>query len=368
MRKNHWNSLHGGVYVPVTQKIQPNPYLEDSLRDLVTVEGLQITKINPAYMTRLLSEINSSNTSLRFHITSLNPIRPENRADEWEKKALQGFENGLGEIIEQVKNDSVHEYRYMAPLFTEKRNKELEQLNATKNKLFTIIAHDLRNPFNGILGFVDLLMNEYENFDDFQRREMITLIEKSSKNTYELLENLLLWSKIQIDKVEINKKQANLKNLITGAVSAYLHVAEKKSISFTLHVPENLTVFADEFTLKIIVANLFSNAVKFTPREGAITIGATRSGGFVEIMVSDTGKGIPPEIIPTLFSIGANNTTLGTENEKGTGLGLTFCSEFVEKNGGKIWVDSEIGKGTTFRFTLPEQEKPVAAKIVKKEK
>lgn len=419
-----WNSSHGGVYVPVTSKIQPNPYLEDSLRDIVTIDGQKLTKINPAYMTRQLSEINYSNTSLQFHITSLNPIRPANEADNWEKEALENFENGHSEIMELVKNNTESEYRFMAPLITEKsclqchakqgykegqvrggisvsfpatiylsgirkqsfsmalahffillggiaglfayyrisnkylaetekRNKELEQINATKNKLFSIIAHDLRNPFNSILGFADILLNGYESFSDSQRRELIALIDKSSKNTFELLENMLLWSKIQIDKIEITPKKVHLKKLITEAFSAYVHVAEKKDISFDLDVPDSIYVNADEFTIKITIANLFSNAIKFTPSNGSIKISANMQNDFVEIGISDSGMGIPAEKIPGIFNSAGNISTMGTDNEKGTGLGLTLCKEFVEKNGGRIWVESEEGLGSVFHFTLP---------------
>lgn len=419
-----WNSSHGGLYVPVTPQTQPNPYLEDSLRDLVTVDGQLLTKINPAYMTRQISEINASNASLRFHITSLNPIRPDNVADEWEKMALKSFESGVPEKMERVKNNSVPEYRYMAPLTTErsclqchakqgykegevrggisisfpatlylngirkhtfflalvhffllfggifglwayyrmsnkyladteKRNMQLEQINATKNKLFSIIAHDLRNPFNSILGFAEMLMNDYEKFSDSQRKEIIALIDKSSKNTFELLENLLLWSKIQIDKIEITKEKVQLKRLTSEALSAYKHVAQRKSISLEVNVPEEIYVHADEFTTKITIANLFSNAIKFTPANGSIRIDAARQQNFVEVSISDTGIGIPVEKIPGLFSAAGIGSTRGTGNEKGSGLGLTLCKEFVEKNGGQIWVESETGKGSSFCFTLP---------------
>lgn len=241
--------------------------------------------------------------------------------------------------------------RYLAE--TEKRNKELQQINVTKNKLFTIIAHDLRNPFNSILGFADLLMNDYEKFSDSQRMEIIALIDKSSKNTFELLENLLLWSKIKVDKIEITRKKVHLKKLINEALSAYVHIAEKKAISFELNVPESIYVNADEFTMKITIANLFSNAIKFTPSNGSIKISANMQNDFVEVGISDSGVGITSENIPYLFSAAVNISTLGTSNEKGTGLGLTLCKEFVEKNGGRIWVESKEGIGSTFYFTLP---------------
>lgn len=419
-----WNSSHGGVYVPVNKKTQPNIYLIDSLRDIVTTEGMQLTKINPAYMTRQISEINANNTNLQFKITSLNPIRPYNKADSWENEALKTFEEGIPEVLELVNKDSIKVYRYMAPLFTEnsclkchakqgykvgqvrggisvsfpatiylkginkqlfslaiihlflllggiaglasyykiskkylteteKRNIELEQINATKNKLFTIIAHDLRNPFNSILGFAEMLMNDYESFSDSQRLEIIALIDKSSKNTFELLENLLIWSKIQIEKIEITQKNFQLKELISEAIKAYVHVAEKKAISLDIDIPENIYVLVDDFTIKITIANLFSNAIKFTPINGKIKICSTTQNDFVEVSIADTGVGIGEHNIASLFNSTLNISTSGTSNEKGTGLGLIICREFVEKNGGRIWVTSKIGSGTTFYFTIP---------------
>jgi signal transduction histidine kinase len=419
-----WGSEHGGVYAPITETTLPNPYLIDSLRDVVTLEGLQLTKINPAYMTRQISEINEKYNDIQFHITSLNPIRPANKADLWETKALNLFEENIPEILELVKNDTVSEYRYMAPLLIENscldchaaqgyklgeirggisvsfpatlylkfmkermfsytiihflilafgiigilvfyrmqkkyysiiknKNAELIHINSTKDKVFSIIAHDLRNPFNSILGYTDLLVSDYEILDENQRKKYITQIDKSSKSAFDLLENLLLWARTQRDKIEINKESLNLNNLIAEALNVLLGIAKKKSINIDTDISGKFFVYADAFTMKTIIANLVSNAIKFTPENGKITIDASQTSEIVEIRISDNGVGIPLETMPKLFLADQSISALGTNNEKGTGLGLVLCKEFIEKNGGEIDVESVMGKGTKFIIKIP---------------
>lgn len=422
-----WNSQHGGLYVPITAETQPNPYLIDTLRDIVTVDSMRLTKINPAYMTRQIAEIHKTDNNLRFHITGLNPIRPANKADKWETKALNLFEGNTSEILELVRNDSSSQYRYMAPLITEKsclkchsrqgyklggirggisvsfpsalytkvineqlfsfalihflilslgiiglmvyyrisnnyfsiiktKNEKLLQINATKDKLFSIIAHDLKGPFNIILGYSDLLKTGYDGYEEDKRKKLINEIDKSSKNAFELLENLLLWARTHRNKIKIVKENLNLKKNIIEAIGVYLPYAEKKNITIDISVSENLNIYADKFSIKTIISNLFNNAVKFTPQNGNIKINAIRKDNFIEISISDTGVGIPPEIIPKLFRIEDSISTKDTDNEKGTGLGLLLCKEFTEKHKGKIRVESELGKGTKIIFTIPENE------------
>lgn len=418
-----WNAQHGGVYVPVTATTPPNQYLNDKSRDIVTTDSMQLTMLNPAYMTRQIADIHKTNFDVQFHITSLNPVRPENKADNWETNALVLFNEGISETFELVKDKPGFQYRYMAPLITEQscldchshqgykvgdiiggisvsypatlylsivkgqifsivlfhliilimgiagliyfhrllnknytiiknKNIELEHLNTTKNRLFSIIAHDLTNPFNSILGFAELLMTEYENLGEHQRKNFIRLIHKSSQNTYELLKMLLLWAKTQMDNVEIIKTECNLEALIIEAVQAHLVNADKKNINFTLDIPDNITAWADRFAIKTVIANLFGNAIKFTPEGGRIEISARQMNNDVEIKVSDNGVGISPHIIPKLFSMEKNFSTYGTNKEKGSGLGLLICKEFVVKQGGKIWVESELGEGSDFYFTI----------------
>jgi len=231
--------------------------------------------------------------------------------------------------------------------------KELKISNDTKDKLFSIIAHDLKNPFNVIFGYTDLLKESYNEFSEVKRKDFINEIDKSSKSAYQLLENLLLWALSQQGKIEIEKEETNLKQLIIEAVSPYFHSAKKKKITFTNSVSDNITVSVDEQTIKTVIANLFSNAVKFTPNNGHILINAAIIDKFVEIKISDNGVGISNKVQSKIFRIDESHSTPGTNNEKGTGLGLSLCKEFVEKNGGKIWVESEEGVGSQFYFTIP---------------
>ncbi len=233
-------------------------------------------------------------------------------------------------------------------------NKELAESNDTKNKFFSIIAHDLINPFNAILGYSDLLVNQYNDFDEADRREFISDIHISAKTTFELLENLLLWARSQMNKIEIIKEVLDLREIINKAIGAYVPGAEKKQITYSINIPDKLIVRADRFTLITIITNLFSNAIKFTPEKGHISISALRKNNFIEISVSDNGVGISKDNIPKLFQIEKNVSTMGTNKEKGTGLGLLLCKEFVEKNEGKIWLESELGKGTKIIFTIPD--------------
>ncbi len=251
-------------------------------------------------------------------------------------------------------------------------NLELKGLNATKDKLLSIIAHDLKNPFNVIFGYTDLLKESYNEFSEDNRKEFINEIYNSAKSTYQLLENLLLWAMSQRGKIKIEKGDMNLKQLIVEAISPYLHGAKKKEITFTNSVSENITVNVDKQSIKTVIANLFSNAIKFTPQKGHITIEATIIANFVEVKICDNGVGIPPEKASKIFRIEESHSTLGTNKEKGTGLGLSLCKEFVEKNGGEIWVKSEEGKGSRFYFSVPltpdKQDKPNKDKISEQKK
>ena len=238
-------------------------------------------------------------------------------------------------------------------LIIKNKNTELLQINATKDKFFTIIAHDLKSPFNSILGFTNLLITEYDNLDDEQRVEFINEIDKSSKSSYNLLENLLLWATSQRDGIKINKTENKVSDIINDAIDPYLQSAELKNITVSINSCDDLYVIADKFTLVTTIRNLFNNAIKFTPSNGAIEIVVIHQPQTIEISISDTGVGIPDEIMPKLFQIDENITTLGTDNEKGTGLGLLLCKEFIQKNGGDIIVKSEIGKGTMITFTIP---------------
>jgi len=241
-----------------------------------------------------------------------------------------------------------------------KRGIELKELNATKDKFFSIIAHDLKSPFNIILGYTELLNTSYDDFDEIEKKNLIDEIDKSSKAVFKLLHNLLLWAQAQSKKSIIVKESLNLKDLVIEATNAYLPIAENKSIHFDLNVPEDLIIYAEKLAIRTVIANLFDNAIKYTPAKGKISIEASQINGFIEVRVSDTGRGIPVDIKAKLFQIGESISTYGTEYEKGTGLGLILCKEFVEKHGGTIGVENSTGdastgktNGASFYFRLP---------------
>ncbi len=235
----------------------------------------------------------------------------------------------------------------------EEREKELEQLNVTKDKFFSIIAHDLKNPFNIILGYADILNTDFDNFDEAELKRMINEIDKSSKITYNLLDNLLTWSRSQQGKIQINKELYNLKHLVEQSCEVCKLNATNKNIKISIEIPIDYKLYVDRFTISTAIGNLLSNAIKFTQEGGLIAIYAEKDHKNISINIKDTGIGMSEETAFNLFNDGKSNSTLGTNNESGTGLGLIISQEFVKKNGGEISVVSELGKGSIFTFTFP---------------
>jgi two-component system sensor histidine kinase/response regulator len=238
----------------------------------------------------------------------------------------------------------------------ETQRDELERLNITKDKFFSIIAHDLRNPFHSILGFSDLLIKDYENIEDQKKKEFIRMIFESSQNAHNLLENLLQWSRTQSDTIRFNPSELSLSHIINENVHLFRLYLDNKNITLTSFIDENTTIYADKNMIHTVVRNLLNNAVKFTPIGGKISVTSQDKGKFISVGISDTGIGINPEDIPKLFHLEDFHTTQGTEGEAGTGLGLIICHDFIRRQGGEITVDSEPGKGTTFAFTLPKSK------------
>ena len=230
---------------------------------------------------------------------------------------------------------------------------ELKELNASKDKFFSIIAHDLKNPFSTIIGFSEILKEDLGGQPGGRPKEYSKMIYTSAVQTFRLLENLLEWANSQRGNIVFKPQKIKFCDLLNEELNTLNETATGKNIEITCVVAENLTILADKNMLKTILRNLISNAIKFTPRNGKVTVKASSDNKNAEVEVSDNGIGMAQETISKLFRIDANLTTLGTEKEKGTGLGLFLCKEFVEKHGGKIWVTSEEGAGTSFFFTVP---------------
>jgi PAS domain S-box-containing protein len=231
----------------------------------------------------------------------------------------------------------------------------LIELNATKDKFFSIIAHDLKNPFNSILGFSEMLKHEAKYLENSNIGNYASLINTAATHTFSLLENLLTWSRMQSGSVKFSPRSLILSQVIQDEIILAMQAAIQKSIVLVNNVGKNLIIGADENMLKNILRNLISNAIKFTPKNGRIEVNAEENEFGFEISVTDNGVGIKPENIEKLFKIEANFSTRGTASEKGTGLGLLLCKEFVEKHGGKIQVESQQDVGSTFKFTIPRK-------------
>lgn len=232
---------------------------------------------------------------------------------------------------------------------------ELKALNATKDKFFSIIAHDLKNPLNVITGYSESLEEMKSTFPEERARKAVSRIYKSAINLNKLLENLLEWSRMQIGKKEFVPRELKLNYVINDNIVLLSGMANSKAIELTSDVEEDLSVIADHNMLKTVLRNLITNALKFTPRGGKVKISAKDRGDCIEVSVMDTGIGISQENQKKLFRIDAPYVTAGTEQEIGTGLGLVLCRDFIKKHRGKIWVESEIDKGSIFTFTLPKE-------------
>lgn len=272
----------------------------------------------------------------------------------WESATIAPIKNDRGQTISYlaVKEDITAKKEAEEALIQSQQ--KLQQVNATKDKFFSIIAHDLKNPFNIILGFSDLLLQNHKEYDEDTRESVIKTIYDISLKTFNLLENLLAWSRTQMGKIPFSPKVIDLQTLTNDSISLFKEIADKKRIKLTAMVTEDLSVYADRDMVATVLRNLIINGIKFTPREGRVIVRANKSAdSMILIEVKDSGIGISPEKIEIIFSVDRDWSEAGTEDESGTGLGLFLCKEFVEKNGGRIWVESEVSVGTSFFFTLP---------------
>ncbi len=233
-------------------------------------------------------------------------------------------------------------------------NKKLTILNATKDKFFSIIAHDLKNPFNSILGFSELLVEEFKELTEEKKLEYAGIIHDSSFRIYLLLENLLEWAGTQTGNIRFQPEVLDLNEVIETNYALISNRFDEKGIRFIKDLPDAANVFADYNMVSTVVRNLMGNALKFT-ENGEIKARATETGDYLTVSISDSGIGIPSKMLAGIFEIDHKKSTNGTRGEKGSGLGLLICKEFVLKNGGEIFVTSEEGKGTTFTFTLPRK-------------
>lgn len=230
----------------------------------------------------------------------------------------------------------------------------LIKLNETKDRFISIISHDLRTPFSSILGFTDLLLSD-SDLTASEQKQYVEFIRESSKSMLSLVNSLLDWTRLQTGRIRFEPEKIEVHKIIENSLNALTGVAFQKNIEIVSKIKDDVFVFVDKELILQVFNNLLSNAIKFTPKYGSIFISVNKSSRmrFLEFSVKDTGKGIKAENIKKLFRVDAKFSSEGTEGEKGTGLGLSLVKEIIEKHGGTIWVESEYGKGSDFKFTLP---------------
>ncbi len=265
---------------------------------------------------------------------------------------IKGFKLGAVDYVTKPFNKEELMIRVNTRIELKAVREKLRQALATKDKFFSIIAHDLMNPFNALLGFSSLLLTNQETMSADDRREFIQDIQQVSIQGHNLLTNLLFWARSQTGRLEVKPVSFNLEDVVEKNVELLSENAKQKDINLLTSI-DNQQIFADKNMLDAVIRNLLSNAVKFTSTNGTVEISSKKEDNAVEISISDTGVGISAEDMDKLFRMDVNHTTVGTKRETGTGLGLILCKEFVEKQGGTIKVDSEEGKGSRFSIRLP---------------
>ncbi|MGS0526107.1 sensor histidine kinase [Zobellia nedashkovskayae] len=224
---------------------------------------------------------------------------------------------------------------------------------ATKDRLLSIIAHDLRSPFNNITLLSDLLGDSVKRNDVGQSEEYLELINKTTQNTLTLLDNLLNWSKSQTGQLDFKSEKVDVNKVVSQTLELSKAIARTKNIELNYVESDTIQVCSNHKIIKTIIRNLVSNSIKFTKPGGSINVLTTQNKTHLEVTVSDNGVGMSPDICDKLFCVNTNMARVGTASEKGSGFGLVLCKEFVEKLGGEIWAESTLDKGSDFKFTIP---------------
>lgn len=285
------------------------------------------------------------------------------------------FKAGMTWVVENSLNEKTYEVFHIAMVFknknsvmkifidiTERKNNELliqnqniklRELNSTKDRFISILAHDLKNPFASLIGFSELLATKIDTFDMSKIKRYVSNIYDTSKETYSFLEELLEWARIQQESKVFNVVPFKLKDTADGTISVLIDAANLKGISVKNTISEEIIIQADLDMIKTILRNLVTNSIKFTNHGGSIEVSALENSGFVTVSVKDTGIGIDNITLNTLFKINEMKSQPGTSGERGSGFGLLLCKEFVEMHGGKIWVESVVNAGSEFKFSIP---------------
>ena len=361
--------LNGEIALQVTEKEKPDLILLDIM--MPEMDGFEVCsrlKKNPSLNDVpiiFISSLNDTDDIVKA-LTSggadyiTKPFKPEEVKARVathlniynQRKELEQQKNELLQQkneLQQQRNELQQQQNVL-----QNQSKELLELNATKDKFFSIIAHDLRSPFNGFLGLTQIMAEELPSLTMSEVQAIAVDMRISATNLFRLIENLLHWSSMQQGKIPFKPEGIKLSRVVDESVTMIRESAKSKSIDIIIDIPDDTKVFADNNMLQTVIRNLFSNAVKFTHKGGKITISAkAKDPNNIEIAVKDSGIGMSPALIENLFRIDVKTNRIGTNDEPSTGLGLLLCKDFIEKHDGKLLVESEEDKGSTFYFTIP---------------
>jgi PAS domain S-box-containing protein len=308
------------------------------------VIGKTILEVVPKISQRTIQKYaDVAMTGKSFHFESYS----REQKIYYEAEIYQSSENHFAVILSDITTRKLAQIEILA------KNKSLEKLNTEKDKLFSIVSHDLRSPMNGIIGLTGMIKDEIDSFSKDHIKEIAQSIHTSASSIIQLLQGLLEWSQLQRGNISFNPQSIVLANSVLKCINLLKESAKAKNIRIISNVPEDINVFADNQMLDSVIRNLVSNAVKFTQKGGQIEIGAFNTDlQKVTISVKDDGIGMNPLVLEKLFSLSSKINRKGTEGELSSGLGLIMCKELIEKHGGKIWAESVENKGSTFYFTI----------------
>lgn len=267
---------------------------------------------------------------------------------------VEGFNAGGVDYLTKPFNRQELLVRVRKHLELEASKRKIVEMNKTRNKLYSIIAHDIRSPFSAITQTINAIAEGYIDTGSEDFMQIMKDLEVTAGNTSVLLDNLLQWTKTQSESITISLKVTDLAYVLKDCIQLYRGNAEIKKIHLTLDVPQNLVSVCDEVTIHTVFRNLLSNAIKFTPQDGSITVTGKIEEDYVKVSVVDTGLGMTKEVVDKIFVRGEHHSSIGTGSESGTGLGLVMVKDFVQKNNGRLDIESEPGKGTTISVYIPK--------------